>query len=309
MVAGMIKYIMIMDDVNINNNLFKARDAEPKTEVKPDVISRSKLLTTDIQYFPRNMPESKLAYAADRCLQVIFDHSEEAKATFFKIVASCSLPGCAQFMSNFIKQHPKQISRFSSSIFKYPINKFPAKPVPNIFNFIDIDSANFTNPDMCDLISYVNGLILKQFNRKIDLDNDRPKIVPDLEKVEPRALLLVIFLRALISSLSLDIDKIDRQYRGENKRIMEAKNLTTRRERQRKSELLNRARGYGLVMIHDTKLYKDALMWYKCRVNPGTIEAYRDELAQDNKYSDRSNIETTIAICDEATGYPRQWRK
>ena len=65
----------------------------------------------------------------------------------------------------------------------------------------------------------------------------------------------------------------------------------------------------SFVLRHDTKLLKDADQWYKCRVNPGSIETYRNELAKNNEYPERSNIETAIAPCDEATGYPRQWRK
>ena len=40
-----------------------------------------------------------------------------------------------------------------------------------------------------------------------------------------------------------------------------------------------------------------------------SLEAYRDELAKDDKYLERSNIEAAIAPYDEATGYPRKWRK
>ena len=51
------------------------------------------------------------------------------------------------------------------------------------------------------------------------------------------------------------------------------------------------------------------MQWYKCRVDPGIIEAYRDELVKDDNYLERSNIETAIAPYDETTGYPRKWRK
>ncbi len=78
-------------------------------------------------------------------------------------------------------------------------------------------------------------------------------------------------------------------------------------------------------------MLKDADLWYKCRVSPGTIEQYisdesnridkeADQLSDQELepyyhnrrrlvYPDRARIENDIAPCDEATGYPRKWRK
>ena len=84
---------------------------------------------------------------------------------------------------------------------------------------------------------------------------------------------------------------------------------TTRAERRLKQQVVGTLRSIGYGLCHDEKMLKDAEQWYKCRVNPGTIEAYLDELVQDDTYLDRSNIETAIAPCDEATVYPRKWRK
>ncbi len=89
------------------------------------------------------------------------------------------------------------------------------------------------------------------------------------------------------------------------------------------------------MLKHDAKLLKDADQWYKCRVDPGSIEQYisdeseriirqADQLSSQkleehyheskinkriDRYPERSNIETAIAPCDEATGYPRKWRE
>ena len=87
-------------------------------------------------------------------------------------------------------------------------------------------------------------------------------------------------------------------------------NPSTRTERSIKSVLVKAFKHDGFVLRHDTKLLKEADKWYKCRVNPGTIEAYLDELAKVNIDADldRGNLENAIAPCDRATGYPRKWR-
>lgn len=84
---------------------------------------------------------------------------------------------------------------------------------------------------------------------------------------------------------------------------------STRKERSIRSVLIKAFKHDGFALRHDAKLLQDADHWYKCRVNPGTIEAYLNELAKDGICLERGYIESAIAPCDQATGYPRKWRK
>lgn len=91
-------------------------------------------------------------------------------------------------------------------------------------------------------------------------------------------------------------------------------NPTTRMSRQVRRQIVRTLR-WNFNLHHYSKLLDDAEKWYKSRVNPGTIEDYLQELAdldiegEKPIYPDRGRIENDIAPCDEAIGYPRQWRK
>jgi len=279
-----------MDDKNIKADSITREDIELKASVTKEAISRDKLITDDIQHLPlKRVPESRLAYAADQCLQVILDYSEEARATFFEVVEAYLLPGCFQPMYDVFWQRRGQIRDYTAGALKYDTRNGNTKPWPSLVNHLGMDMADYENADMRQLCNCINELISKCFNRKQDLDNECPKIVPDGVTGEPWHLINAISNRALIIALKADTARLDREVRGENGRIIVAKELSTRKERRRKSELLNKARQQGLVLIHNSKLYADAVMWYRCRVNPGTIELVEQVLrCASNAESSRS---------------------
>lgn len=301
-----------MDNTNIKADSIARQDTELKTSITKEAISRDKLITADIQHLPlKRVPESRLAYAADQCLQVVLDRSEEASAAFFKVVEAYMLPACFQPMYNAAYERRGQIRSYVNGTLKYDTRNGNARAWPSLVNYLGVDVADYDNADMRHLCSCINELILKCFNRKQDLDNECPKIVPDPATGEPKHLVNAVSMRALIVALKADIARLDREVRGENGRILVAKELSTRKERRIKSELLNKARQQGLVLVHDSKLYAGAEVFYGCRVNPGSITDYLNELADQDPpiIRDRARISLDLALYDEATGYPRQWRK
>ena len=126
----------------------------------------------------------------------------------------------------------------------------------------------------------------------------------------------------------------DRKTRGEDGIILDTKFedlKSSRKTKERRSQLINKFKAWGFALRHEAKLYQWAITWYKCRVNLGSIEQYvSDESERINQqanqlsdhelelyyhnggetaYPERSNIENGIAPYDEATGYPRKWHE
>lgn len=157
----------------------------------------------------------------------------------------------------------------------------------------------------------MNELILVGFNRQVDQDDESWKVIPDTSPL----LKSVIIIRSQAEYAKMKLGDLNKyrpvQIDGQEYDLntIMADKPTAGPERKIYRTLTDAYQRLTFKLKHDAKLLKDADQWYKCRVNPGSIEAYRDELAGHNEYPDRSNIEAAIAPYDEATGYPRQWRK
>lgn len=280
--------------------------------LKVTMDRRAKLFGEKAIYYRfQRLPAVKLDRYAEACLETVLKHSVDARNIYSQIVKWWGLPGCQPVIDEFAKRTPDTRAWLShvATVKNRTMSDFPSVLVDACLKYQG-------DADFEKVLHYTGYLILKGFNRKIDLDNQTLKVLPSQARYLARA----IFFYSLFEYLQTNPLKSNPNHVMLGKMLYEfyqvmTGNPTTRKERQLKQEVVSTLRHEGLNLCHDDKLLKDAEQWYKSRVNPGTIEAYLQELAdldihgEKPKYLDRGRIENNVAPCDEATGYPRKWRK
>jgi len=275
---------------------------------RPSEITLECLSIPDAIYWPfERLPDSKLEAYAGACLETALKSSAEAGDIYTKIVLSCELPGCQKFIEDLAQckqNHRAWLRNRAEAV----VRNEPPPDYPNEW----VEVKHRDNADFYELNKYVADLIRVGFNRKVDLENQIPKVIP---RKSPYV------VRAIFSYSLSDYLKMRPELKGprviSDTELTEfrwflnilASNPTTKMSRQVRRQIVRTLRKNDFTLHHYQAIVDGAEKWYKCRINPGSIEAYRDELAKDNKYLERSNIETAIAPYDEATGYPRKWRK
>lgn len=298
--------------------------------LKAKIDRRARLLSEAAIYYPfERLPAVRLDTYAGACLETVLKHSEDARIIYSKIVKCWELPSCQPVIDEFVK-HTPNTRAWLSKVAKATVKNQTMPDFPNAL--VGACLKHQDNADFAKVLRYAGYLILVGFNRKIDLDNQTPKILPSQAAYLARA----ISFYSLFEYLQTNPLKPNPDHVMLGKMLYEfyqvmAGNPTTRKERQLKHEVVSTLRRRGYSLCHDDKMLKDAEQWYKCRVDPGTIEQYlSDESNRIDKqaeklspqeveqyyqnerkltYPERSNMEKAIAPCDEATGYPRKWRK
>ena len=283
--------------------------SEPNTELAelPDGI-----------YWPfKRLPGVKLAAYAFACVESALKYSEEAQAIYARIVQSWDSSGCQALIDEMAR--PKgDTSTWLCSLDEALNGDKPLLDWPTAWT--DAFATARDNADFCTLWKCAGYFVLMSFNRKGDLDNRAPKVIPFAPGKDPY-LAMTAVLYSLIDYLAMHpevegprawSDESLSTYIRFNHAM--ASSFTTRKQREKKAAIVQTLRVEGYGLCHRWKLSEDADKWYKCRVNPGSIEAYLTELAdldvhgEKPKFPDRGRIENDIAPCDEATGYPRKWR-
>jgi len=168
------------------------------------------------------------------------------------------------------------------------------------------------HPDFQYLLNRVKELILTGFNHKIDQENQKWKVKPETSSLLTLAIIFVsvVDYKKIQPLDSISIKVLDGGKLKEDSYKMPS-NPSTRGERSERA-LARKALKLGrFVQRRNTTLWKNAVQWYKCRVNPGSITDYLNELADQDPpiIRERARISLDLAPYDEATGYPRQWRK
>ena len=279
--------------------------SEPNTELAelPDGI-----------YWPvKRLPGVKLAAYAFACVESALKYSEKAQAIYARIVQSWDSAGCQALIDEMAR--PKEdTSTWLCSLDEALNRDKPLLDWPTAWT--DAFATARDNADFCTLWKCAGYFVLMSFNRKGDLDNRAPKVIPFVPGEDPY-LAMAVVVYSLIDYLAMrpevegprawSDESLTRFVRFCGDTLAGAS--TTRKERESGQAIRQTLRHEGYKLKHDSKMRRDAEAWYKCRVSPGTIEAYLGDLAKDDIYLERSNIETAIAPCDEATGYPRKWRK
>lgn len=218
------------------------------------------------------------------CLDIVLLRSEEACNSYREILNKLDLPGCDSLLSDMVValNLPKYIVGLSGGIKK----------------------RSKKNPDLKEYLESISKFVKVGFNRTIDQQNERWKV----EYENAPFLLGAIILKTIADYCKVSL-KDWNKYRPESNDQLMTKNQTTTPKRLEKNQLVELYKKLKWVNKHrNYQLIKAADLWYECRVNPGTIELCLN--ANADKYTlERSNVETEIAPCDEATGYPRKWRK
>jgi len=182
---------------------------------------RRKLYPSDANYYPlKRLPQSELFYTAEACFQVALDHSEHIRAIFTKVVNAWEHPGCFLLMSEEFEANSAHIGEWLASAITYD-NRNADAPMPSFGELVGIDKAKTynENTDYRYLGDCVNELIIQGFNRKIDLDNKKPKVLPE----KAPNLIAAITMRSLIAYLELDLAVQDKARLGEEGRIIFSK--------------------------------------------------------------------------------------
>lgn len=263
-----------------------------------------------LHYPSMDCSDIQLQAYAMACFNSVLMHSEEVQLIFDLMIRTWQLPGCQKLMQTYHKRQPetrewyRELAR--SIIQKHPKPEYPAACIEDIKNAgADIQ--------LNKIIRCLDAIVKLGFNRKSDLDNRILKIRPETSPYLVEAIFSSsIMYHLVISGIEYKRDTVLtddelKQLRAFSK-LLES-DPTTRIEMKNKHVIVQTLKGSGFTLCHNEKISEYAEQWYKSRVNPGTIEAYVDELAKSGILLDRGRIGNNIAICDQATGYPRKWRK
>ena len=270
-------------------------------------------------YYPfKRLLGTMLVTYAYACIEYALDYALEHEqrdkqaadciAAYQALVESWDLPGCRARITEMA------VYKEDFSTWQRALNEAVKenKPLPDWpWEWASVLMKTDYNADFHELVKHAYAFVLRAFNRKLDIENQTPKILP-----EKSPLWLATIVHSLVVNYLPYLEV-------EGPAALAEKSLITflrfqaelpvwpdsRPERDAKKAIRQTLKREGYRLKHESVIRMGAEAWHKCRVNPGTIEAYIDELAREYKYPLRANIEATIAPYDEATAYPRKWRK
>lgn len=273
-------------------------------------------------YYPfKRSPGTMLATYAFACIEVALKHALENEqrdkqasdciATYQALVKSWDLPGCRARIGEMAK-HKEDFSTWQNTLNKATRENKPLPDWPG--EWINVLVKTDYNTDYHELTKHAYSFVLRAFNRKIDIENRTPKILPDKSP-----LWLATIVHSLVVNY-LPYSEVEGPAALADKSLIEFIHFQaelpvwpgSRPGRDAKKAIRQTLKREGYRLKHESVIQMGAEVWYKCRVNPGTIEAYLDdldELAEEDTYPLRANIEAIISPYDEATAYPRKWRK
>lgn len=271
---------------------------ELKFDSKPDSYLSD---LPDAIYRPfKRLPESKLEAYAGACVDTALKYSEEARVIYAEILQSWELPGCQVLISDFA-EHKQDTRAWLQNRAEAVIRNKPQPGRPD--GWEDVIAKAEGNSDFSKLRVYAGYLILKTFNRKIDLDNHAPKVLPRKSPYLGRA---IVFY-----SLS-DYLWINPELRGPSVisddelaqfcwfcHIL-GSNPTTRMGRQVRRQIVRTLRKKDFTLHHSQTMLDGAEMWYRARVLCNTARE-----AADYYHIDSVDLSKRIEPYDDATGWPR----
>ena len=292
-------------------NIKQGYDQRLKARIDEEA-TRKGILSREAHHWP--LESLEFAYAV-ACLDIVLRRSGKARHIYNDIVRAWDLPGCHVFIDA-CKDVPATKEWMSKTLEAWrkggPSPDWPEEWFDIYFTHAPAYyEGEPHNTDWEYFLNKLKELILVGFNRQIDQDNETWKVT----QYTSIWLVTIIILRLQTEYNKEKLENLHKYCKiNVNGNLYDLNAIVTEKptagiQRKLYRGLTKVVKDYGFTLKHDTKLLKDAVQWYKCRVNPGSIEAYRDELAENNKYIERSNIEAAIAPYDGATGYPRQWRK
>lgn len=270
-------------------------------------------------YYPfKRLPGVMLVTYAYACIECALDYALEHEqsdkqaadsiAAYQALVESWDLPGCRARIAE-MAEYKENFSTWQRALNEAVKENKPLPDWP--WEWASVLVKTDYNADYHELVRHAHSFVLSGFNRKLDIENEAPKIVPEKSPLW----LLTIAYSLIVHYLPyaevegpavLADESVIEYYRSCAELPVWP---DTRPERRAKTAIRQTLKREGYRLKHESVIRMGAEAWYKCRVNPGTIEAYVNELVKEDIYPLRANIEATIAPYDEATAYPRKWRK
>lgn len=289
-------------------------------------------------YYPfQRLPGVMLVTYAFECIEVALKHAlkheQEDKqaadciAAYQTLVQSWDLPGCRARICEMAK-HKEDFATWRRSFDETVSEGKPLSDWPWewAYSLVKLEY----NADFHELVKHAYSFVLRAFNRKLDIENQTPKILP-----ERSPLWLATIVQSLVVNY-LPYSEVGGPTVLADESVIDFAQFQAelpiwpgpRPERQSKKAIRQTLKREGYRLKHHSVIRKGAEMWYKCRVSPGSIEEYLDEVDEQARkidishftknelrkcekayYPSRSNIEAAIAPYDQATAYPRKWRK
>jgi len=247
-------------------------------------------------------PTEALSFAnAAACVDIVLLRSQEANTAYYETVKALELPGCQALISDTKKAvlaYASNLQQFTDKV-TTAARKGQFTPPGKLQKYAD-------NGDYLTYIERIREFTRVGFNRQIDRDNEACKV-----KLESAPNLFgFIICRTIAEYCKVKLENWNKYRPDDIDRIMSG-NPSTRPERQLKKAVTKAYKHNAWTLRHDSKLLKDADQWYKCRVNPGSITEFLNELADQDPpiIIERARVSLDLAPYDEATGYPRKWRK
>jgi len=270
------------------------------------------LVSEGISYWPAT--SLKYGYAM-ACLEIVLLRSDEANTVYHDIVQSWSLPGCQAvcetakpYLSN-ILPNPNLLHTFVQFIQKDVA--FDRTALRRFVTWLESEefSQLTSHPEFQYLASQARELVLVGFNRKVDRDNKAWKVKPEsfpIVTIELRSL-FDYYRKSPQDFFQAKIEVNDKVY---NLNDVPAIKSTTRERRAIIANAVKTFKDAGFKQHHGESLLELADHWYHSRVVYSGPEEYcREHYKKTGIWLDSINITRNIAAIDEATGYPRKWRK
>jgi hypothetical protein len=276
-------------------------------ELEPKLES---LFSRALYYPSKGCSDLQLQVYAMACFNRVLMYSDEIEVIFDLMVQLWQLPDYQKLMRVYLKRLPETRQWYrewaNAITHNQPKPAFPSACIVDIKEVL----RDFQSTQM---VKCLDTIIKLGFNRKSDLENRILKIKPETSPY----LVEAIFSSSIMYHLATtDMEyQQDRALTAEELRqLREFSSLlesdpTTRPGKKAKHVIVQTQKNSHFSLCHHDKIAEYAEQWYKCRIDPGTIEAYVDDLAKAGIFLDRGRVGNNIAICDEATGYPRKWRK
>jgi len=265
-------------------------------------------------------PDAGKFACARALVQIALEELEEARAIYANIIEVLwDLPGCQVVADEGIR-YRKSTRRWVHDFVKVMESK--VAPMPDVpEEWRDVCERHKDNPDFQLLLERIADLIYKGFNRKVDIDNEAPKVLAENSPY----LIASIAHRSLIDWCEMELaapgslwaagDRYKTLIAADTGKYYDLQHIMTGDpppgdQREAKHNIIATYKDYDFTLHHYKKYLKDAEHWYGSRVNPGSIELYLDKLANEKEEgANRDRIQTDIALCDVVTGWPRKWRK
>ena len=255
----------------------------------------------DAIYWPfERLPESKLDAYAIACIETALRYSEDAWAIYAKVVQSWELSGCQVFIGDLAdcKQDTRVYLRNKA---KAVISNQPLPSWPSKWN--DVIAKAEGNSDLSKLRGYAGYLIVKAFNRKIDLDKNALKVLPRESPYLGKAVVFCSLLDYLSEKPELREPRVISdteltEFRWFCRTL--ASNPTTRMNRQVRRQIVRTLRKKDFTLHHYQTILDGAEMWYMARVLCDTARE-----AADYYHIDAIDLSKRIEPYDDAIGWPR----